>query len=485
MERNLEMKQMKQCRQWLAIMAMVTVVLTLPTAAVYADDGTWTGSSQVQNLGTGNATILIEYYDQNGNLVTSVTFTDVAPGASINVYNTALASLPDGFIGSAVVSSDQPIAAIGNETVLYGAAIGGSSYSGVSESETSDVVYAPLVMKKYGGSQWSTQLAVQNTGAASTTVTIYYYDSTGSVVSGATESQALAAYGSAVFDQLDNAGLSDGFIGSAKISAATASDTIAMVVNEITGTRLVTYNGFYEGSMEVYLPLVMLHYGGSDWVTSFQVMNLGSSDANVTIEYYAQGATTPTKTVNYNGTDNPLIAPMAAINRYQPGVDADLGAGFIGSVKVISNNSQPLVAIGNEATLRVGMSASTSYNGFGGGSTQVSLPLIMLNYGGSNWVTSFQVMNVGSADANVTVEYYAQGETTPTKTVNYDGVENPLIAPMNAINRYQPGVDPELGAGFIGSVRIICNNGQPLVAIGNEAALGRTGDISTTYGGLW
>jgi len=465
-------------------MALVTV-LALATAVVYADGGTWGGSLQAQNLGTENARIQIDYYDQDGVFITSQIFLDVAPGANINVYFAALSSLPDGFIGSAVVSSNQPIAAIGNETVVYGSTIGNSSYSSVSESETGDVVYAPLVMKNYGGSQWSTQLAVQNTGAASTTVTIEYYDSTGSVVSGATESQPLAGYGSAVFDQLDNAGLSDGFIGSAKISAASASDTIAVVVNELAGTRLVTYNGFYEGSMEVYLPLVMLHYGGSDWVTSFQVMNLGSSDANVTIEYYAQGATTPTKTVNYNGTDNPLIPPIAAINRYQPGVDADLGAGFIGSVKVVSNNSQPLVAIGNESTLRVGMSSSTSYNGFGGGSTQVSLPLIMLNFGGSNWVTSFQVMNVGSADANVTIEYYAEGASTPTKAVNYDGSANPLIAPMNVINRYQPGVDPELGVGFIGSVKIISNNGEPLIAIGNESALGRTGDVSTTYGGLW
>lgn len=477
---------MKHCRKWLAIIAMVAVVLTLPTAALYADDGTWTSSLQVQNLGTVNATIQIDYYDQAGNLISAATqiFSNVAPGASINVYHGTLAALPDGFIGSVVVSSSQPIVAIGNEIVEYGATSGNSSYSGVSAP--GDVVYAPLVMRNYGGSQWSTQLAVQNAGAASTTVTIEYYDSTGSPVSGATENQAIAGNGSAVFSQWDNAGLSDGFIGSAKISAASASDTIAVVVNEIAGTRLVTYNGFYGGSTDLYLPLVMLHYGGSDWVTSFQVMNLGSSAANVTIEYYAQGATTPAKTVNYNGTANPLIPSMAAINRYQPGVDTDLGAGFIGSVKVICNNGQPLVAIGNESTLGAGKSSSTSYNGYGGGSTTtVNLPLIMLNYGASNWVTSFQVMNVGSADANVTIEYYAQGASTPTKTVNYDGVSNPLIAPMNAINRYQPGVDSDLGAGFIGSVKVISNNGQPLVAIGNESALNRAGDVSTTYGGLW
>lgn len=476
---------MKFHRNWLAIMAMTIVVLALITASVYADGGTWTTSLQVQNLGTGPANISIEYYDQDGNEITAArqTFTDVAPGASINVYHGGLADLPDGFIGSAVVSSDQPIAGIGNEIAVYGTTSGNSSYSAVSEP--GDVVYAPLVMKKYGGSQWSTQLAVQNTGSDSTTVTIQYYDSSGSLVSGGTESQSIEGYGSAVFNQLDNTGLTDGFMGSAKISAASASDTIAVVVNEIAGTRLVTYNGFYEGATDVYLPLVMLHYGGSDWVTSFQVMNLGSSSANVTFEYYAQGATTPMKTVNYDGAENALIPPMAAINRYQPGVDTDLGAGFIGSVKIISNNSQPLVAIGNESTLGAGKSSSTSYNGFGGGSTEVNLPLIMLNYGGSNWVTSFQVMNVGSADANLTIEYYAQGASTPTKTVNYDGVENPLIAPMNTINRYQPGVDSDLGAGFIGSVKIISNNSQSLAAIGNESALGRAGDVSTTYGGLW
>jgi len=471
----------------LGVGALVFLML-LPSMHIYAQDGTWVSSIQVQNLGDEPANIVIEYYDQDGNRIDAATqlFADLQPGASVNAYAPSIAGLPDGFIGSAVVYSDQPVAAIGNLTDIFSpTTVGSSSYGGVGAPASE--VYLPLVMRAYGGSNWDTEIAVQNCGASEADITITFYDSAGNPIPAATENATIQPSASNVFGQADNAGLSDGYIGSAVVQTTSPDKVVGVIVNEIAGLRLVTYNGFAsaEAGTTAYLPLIMNHYGGSDWVTSFQVMNVGTADASITIEYYSAGSTTPDKTVKYDGVENPMIGPMSSINRFQPAVDSDLGTGWIGAVQVTSNNGQPIVAIGNEAALAAGKAGATSYNAFKAGATEVNLPLVMLNYGGSNWVTSFQVMNVGTADADVTIEYYAIGSTIPDKTVHYDGVENPLIPPLNAINRYQPGVDSGLGMGWIGAVQVTSNNGQPVVAIANESALGKSGDVSTTYNGLW
>jgi hypothetical protein len=87
----------------------------------------------------------------------------VAAGGS-NTYYPIGAS--DGFNGSVVISSDQQIAAIAN--VLRGTQ--GSSYGGFTSG--AETVSLPLINKNnYGIDTW---FNVQNTGAASATVTVSY-----------------------------------------------------------------------------------------------------------------------------------------------------------------------------------------------------------------------------------------------------------------------------------------------------------------------
>ncbi|MCJ7667745.1 MAG: hypothetical protein MUP04_05610 [Anaerolineae bacterium] len=454
--------------------SVLIIALAVSVAVTYADGGTWNSSLQVQNLGTGPANIQVEYYDQSGVVQATQLFTDVQPGAMINVYQGSVTNLPDGFIGSAVVSSNEPIGGLGSLSANYGATGGYAYYSGVSEG--SNIAYAPTVLKQFGGGGWNTEMAVQNTGAGPATLTVEYYDSAGSLVSAATESQVIEDGASYLLKQVDNANLPTGFIGSAKITGGGGA-TSAVVVNSISGTRLESANAFPGGDTVAYLPVVMNYFGGNQWVSSFQVMNLGSSQTTVDIYYYA-GSATPVKTV----LDVPIPA-FSSINRYQPSVDADLGTGFLGSVKVVSD-SEPIVAVGSTVTTAGGKSYATQYNGFSSGSTEVYLPTIMVNWGGNQWLTSFQVMNVGSSDADVTIEYYEPGNPTPVKTLEYDGVENPMITPMANINRYQPTVDADLGTGFMGSVIVTSNNGQPVVAIGSVLSPVVAGDSAEYYNGL-
>lgn len=477
------MNRNKQLVQKLGTLIVIfALLLAIPVLTSAQGGGTWVTSFQVQNLGSSPATISIYYYDENGNLKTTQSFSNVQPGSSINVYQPNVPGLPDGFKGSVQVSADQPIAAIGSEMVTYSdGRIGNSQYSGVAGTDSGmNKYYLPLVDRRFGGASWSSEITIQNASASPVSVTVTFYDSSGNPISGATQNPIIAGNGSVTLKQIENPGLSDGYLGSAVVQATNTSDRLAVIVNQISADgRVETYNGFSSGSLAMYLPTLLLHFGGNDWVTSFQIMNVGSAPASVTVEYYSSGSSSPVKTVRYNGDENPKIQPFTSVNRYQPSVDSDLGNGWIGSVRITSD--QPVVAVASQSS-SVGTKASI-YNGFSEGSTTVYLPTILKNFGGGNWVTSFQVMNVGSSDASVTIEYYAQGSSVATKTVRYNGVENPKIKPFNSINRYQPNVDADLPAGWIGAVKIISD--QPVVALGSQNSLNKTGDTVAQYNGLW
>jgi hypothetical protein len=68
-------------------------------------------------------------------------------------------------------------------------------------------------------------------------------------------------------------------------------------------------------------------------------------------------------------------------------------------------------------------------------------------------------------------------------TVYYDGApgHEPKIARYNSINRYQ-GNDTTLGSGWQGSVRVTSD--QPVVVLGSQVGLNRTGDAAGQYNGI-
>src|SRR2546428_8048522 len=69
---------------------------------------------QVQNISGSAASVAIEYYDQAGNLIASDAPQTVAAGNSVTFYQPTEVGLPFGFDGSAVVRSNQNVAAIVN-----------------------------------------------------------------------------------------------------------------------------------------------------------------------------------------------------------------------------------------------------------------------------------------------------------------------------------------------------------------------------------
>ena len=455
----------------LLIGVVLALLVSMPIFAQWS--GTWVSSFQVMNLGDQKANVSVVYYKEDGSVAGNATYDyQVEPKSSVNIYQPNVPNLPGGFKGSAVISADQPIAAIGSEQVTYADnRIGHSQYSGVGAAELGKKFYLPNINKRFGGSQWSSRITIQNATTSNAAGTVTYYSADGTLAN--TQSVNLQPRGSVTLVQLDNASLPNGWLGSAVVDM---DQDVAVVADVMSADgRVETYNGFSSGATSMFLPTLLINFGANAWNTSFQVLNISDASATVTMKYYTPGSATPAKTVTET------IAKFNSINRYQPNVDADLvtGGSWIGSVVIES--TQPIVAVGSQSSAAPGKQLASIYNGAARGALEGYLPTILKNFGGSNFITSFQVMNVGSAAASVRVEYYTTGQTSPIKTVLYDGVQNPKIERFNSVNRYQ-GNDAELPASWQGSVKVTSD--QPIVLLGSQNGLARTGDAAGQYNGI-
>ncbi len=447
----------------LVIPLVIVILLAVPAFAQWG--GTWVSSVQVMNLGTTTANVVVEYYQENGTRVDAATrIYTITVGSSLNIYQPSVPGLPDGFKGSAVVSADQPIAAIGSEQTTYAdGSIGNSQYAGFGAETLGNKFYLPNVSKKFGGGQWSSRITIQNATANPVTATITFYNADATVRD--TDVVNLPGNGSTTLTQINDTELPDGWLGSAIVDA---TGNIAVIVDIMSADgRLETYNGFTSGSTTMYLPTLLSGFGINRWNTSFQVLNVGNASAVVTMTYYTSGVATPAKIVTAT------LSPYQSINRYQPSVDSDLGTPWFGSVVIES--TQPIVAIGTQSSGAPGKRLASAYNGVASGGTRAFLPTVLRHFGGSNFVTSFQIMNVGTGPASVTVEYFAPGNPTPVMTVRHN------ISPYNSINRYQ-GDDTTLGNGWQGSVRVTSD--QPVVVLGSQVGMNRTGDAAGQYNGI-
>jgi hypothetical protein len=419
---------------------------------------TYTSSIQVQNLSGSNAQISIQFFDEASQTATSTVISDtIAPGA-----NKAYFPLPDTlgtFRGSAVVSADQPVAAITN---LLG---NGGAYaeSATGLASGSGNVGLPLVMRNNSG--FSTFFSVQNAGTADATITINY--TPGTAGSAAAEGPITLKPGaSRTFDQSTNNALGAKFIGSASITSN--QPVVAMVSQVGTGSirTLLLYDGFSGGSTNVRAPLVMSNNSG--YFTSLNVQNVGSAPTTVTVSYSANqvGGFAPvneTLTLNPGQGGNLLqAAGQWANNRY------------IGSATLTA--SQPLVVVVNELKIDA-PSQGSAYEGLNpaGLTTKASAPLLMSNNGG--YITSVQCQNAGAAPATVTVTYSANtvGGGTPAPDTR-------TVAPGANVTIFQaPTVDPKWEARYIGSATITAT--QPVACLVNELGPS-SGDTLLTYNAI-
>lgn len=416
----------------LAMVMALSVFATPRHAAAQLTGITWSTGFQVQNLSTSSpATITINFYNPTDGSIKAtipVSGTETIAAGGSKTYNAVLDTLLKPFTGSAVISSDQPVAAVlnilGNGTSYQG------SVNGVPAEGTDTVVSLPLVQSQNGGNE--TWFTVQNAGTAAATVNVSFTRGsfgTDYAITGDT----IPANASKTYQTTDYwTQLGGRFVGAATVQS-TNGQPLAVVVNQV-GIGSVKVQNSYSGfgstaaSTNVSLPLVQNGNGNSanPNQTGIAIKNTGTATATVNMSF------TPNTALS-GGVPVAFAPPAVAQFQLGPGASTtyltgrsttvtttmtgfganDVAHRYVGGAIITS--TLPIVVVVNQQSTTTG----SSYEGFKSGasstgSTTVSAPLLVSNNSSNKLYTGFQCQNVGNVPTKIKVVYGANGASGAT-----------------------------------------------------------------------
>ena len=400
---------------------------------------------QVQNLGDGPANVAVTYIDPQGTVIAGASRSYTIPvGESVFILSSTNDDLPDGFIGSVVLYSDEPIAAISNHANYASTSYSQSaaSFEGFSEGATN--VYLPLLFKSFAAG-WNSRFYVQNVSdTAAAEVTVHFYRDDGSLEYSNTSAVAdpIAVYASRAYEQETDANITAPWRGSATIES---DQPVAVVVEEYLGDHmLLAYNGIPMADLSTDLRMPHLWKGyGAGWYSNFSIMNAEDDPTNnpatVTVLYSndCTFTTVVTTSKQFLQIDEP---------------DTCLPDGWIGSAQITSTNK--LVGTVNHVLL--GSKLISAYTAYPAAyaSTQVELPLVWNNYG-LGWYSSVAVQ--ATSPTTVTITYASGTPPLPSPIVTEQWIDT-----MGFFLQSTAG----LPNGWIGGATITAD--QPVLAIVNE-----------------
>jgi hypothetical protein len=171
------------------------------------------------------AQVATTYRSTDGRGTVVVDRASIGPGASRTLYQPALDSLPNGFVGSATlaVENGQLLAGLVNE-VNYERNVS-ATYQLLSGGQP--VVYAPLLLRGVEG--LGSGLQVHNLGQLSTGVTLTYRDQSGTAL--VVQTDTIEAGAAKTYFQPAVQGLPEGFTGTAIVSSD--GQPLAAIVNTV------------------------------------------------------------------------------------------------------------------------------------------------------------------------------------------------------------------------------------------------------------
>jgi hypothetical protein len=434
------------------------VIAVLPAMSNGAYGG-YTTVAYLQNIGPAPAHVNIQYYDKSG---TTVGAGDYNPNLPTNAtwtvrQDVAGHSFPAGTAGSAVVSSDQPLAAFVNE-FAPGSGKDATSYTAIPmPSGAGTTIFAPAIANgAYGG--YTTGIGLINVGTTSTNLTVTYRDESGTAV----RTQNLMnvppnAYRDMYSGELA-LGLPAGFSGNATITSS--AGPVAAVVNEVgPGDQFSSYAAVAAGATKLYAPVALNNaFGGYN--TGIAMQNTTGTAGTVTVNFYDDAGVATTKVM--------AIAANGYLAIYQGG---GVAAPPPGAYTATLDSTVPIAAIVNEvAPSSTSAKQSTSYNASASGSATLHLPLVE-STGIDGWDTSEGIMNAGTAATTVTVTYYDTGTGSLVGTP-----QSRLLQPNAYWPLYQPtgGLPSGARASAVvttsgGEVAVLCNEKNATVFMSYSA----------------
>lgn len=446
----------------MVVLMLSALVVPAVLAADPADDPAYS-SIQVQNLGAADADIYIYYYNQDGTQDAASPVMDTVNVGESNTYFPVHAD--DGFNGSVVIESTEEIAVISN--IFYvGAPSVQSSWIGFEAGAAE--MFFPLIMKGNNGNY--TTFNVQNTTGSSVDILIAFVGEPGGgygTIADVTDT--IPAWSAHTYNQKTMTEFSGEtkWVGSAKVTVQGAG-AVAGVAQQLDDVRKTgtAYNAFLAGAPTVDMPLVMKD--NNNMYTSVNCQNLGAGATDVTISY--------TPETGYAALPDETVTAVAASGT---AVFIQYGSPtWVGAAQVTNTAGNNLACIGNQGNL-VSFYAS-AYEGFDStlASDSVVAPLIQYqNQADGALYTGINIANLGGSTTTATVDFKpAPGfSDVADMTVNIDG------GALGVILFYDPYGDT---TNAIGGIEVTSSNGMDLAVVINQAKLGYTGDVYSTYNGF-
>jgi hypothetical protein len=378
----------------------------------------WTTRWTIQNVTAAWASGVTHVYGPSGQRAAEIAFT-LPPFGSATFSPADLPTLSGGFVGSAVVSSTQPVASV----VLADRPDGDRfAYEGATSGNA--VVALPLVFNRANG--WSSGIQVQNLASTAASVQLFF---AANPDAGQPEPVTIPPLASRTLYLPSLAGLAQGYVGSVAVQAL-GGEPIAAVVNSVRSDgSAMAYTGASAVADRLEAPLIMKRYHG--WSTGLQVLNAASGPGSLAVQYRGSG---PTRA---GAGENLAISGAGSVTLYTP-AQPSLPDGFAGSATVLGSPGTRL--IGTVSGVK-DPGAATAYVAGVPPISQAAVPLVMKDDEG--WTASIQVKNANAAPTGLIVSFYDE-EGVPVARLE------DTLGPGAARTFYLPAI-ADLPSGFTGS----------------------------------
>lgn len=311
------------------------------------------------------------------------------------------------------------------------------------------------------GASWQVAITYQNVGSEAATVNIDFYAEGSSTAISFSPSGTLAPYASTSLAVGSVSGLSSPFKGSAVLSSD--QPVVATIVQFATGisNRLLS-NGFSSESASSTQLVATVLKNSFNYTTIFSVQNAESSAVDLTVQFFAAGATTPTHTETVSNL------PAGAARYFDAGTISQLGSSFSGSAVVtaeLAGTSTPGNVVVTVNELQTNGNGGSAFEGTPAGASTVYMPSALCKYAGV-FDTFYAVQNASSTDSvTFRVDYSISDGSTASQ-----GPFTLSPGAKKSISTCSTDGDVGLASGQIGSATIVRTSGNgTLVAVGKVA----------------
>lgn len=488
-------------------MLLLIVSVSMVSAQLPAYQTTYVTSITYQNLGTATAQVQFDFFAESaaskattGDVIRSVT---AGSGSSLFVGGlTGTESLPAGFLGSGVMSSNQPVVATLVQIPNNSTTVRNRPLSNGFSSATPSVLLATVLKNKFNT---NSRFVVQNadSGAIDITVRIFNAENTAAapiqIVTNNIPQGAAKYFDMGTLSQISAAS----FNGSATVTAVkTGTSTPANIVGSVlelstNGPAVKAFEGVTGGGPTVYMATALCDAFVPQQRTAYAVQNTSSTaTANVSVNYS-------------NGkVHTASIAPGAkqSFNACQaPGAER----GFTGAATITSSGAD-IVVIGkafiqgaDPNNLQNPAGFETAFLGESAGAAKLALPYVRYTSDANfqcpdnpsatqcRQRTNIAIQNIGSAAvSNVQVKYLDKnGTVVGTHTIASIGAgakanSKSTDAGSGAalVEFGTPTSNP--GGGFGGAVLIEAPAGSQLIAIGRVSSAVGSSLVAEDYNAI-